>query len=135
MQRFILLATTLFLMFAHSTLSFASGGRSGSFDSGRDANTQPRQVDQVYETGKAIFNGRAKGEPALQYCVAVGDQKIPVQRKSLNTFKNSSFNDFAESLYLCDQPEKRVSESLTRDSLLHVVYYLDKRHKLDLRGS
>ncbi|MBL4674063.1 MAG: hypothetical protein JKX81_17510 [Arenicella sp.] len=135
MQRFILLATTLFAMFAQSSLSFASGGHSGGFNSGRDANIQTRQVDQVYETGKAIFNGRAKGEPSLQYCVAVGGQKIPVQRKSLKTFKKSSFNDFAKSLYLCDQPEKPVSESLTRDSLLYVVYYLDKRHKLDLRGS
>ncbi len=135
MQRFLLLATTLLAMFAQSTLSFASGGHSGGFNSGRDANKQARQVDQVYETGKAIFNGRAKGEPSLQYCVAVGGQKIPVQKKSLKTFKNSSFNEFAESLYLCDQPEKPVSDSLTRDSLLYVVYYLDKRHKLDLRGS
>jgi len=135
MQRIFLLAITLFAMFAQSNQSFASGGRSGGFNSGRDMNTQPRQVDQVYEAGKAIFNGRAKGEPSLQYCVAVGDQKIPVQRKSLTTFKKSSFNDLATSLYLCDQPEKQVSESLTRDSLLYVVYYLDKRHKLDLRGS
>lgn len=135
MHRIILLAIALLAMLAYSNLSLASGGRSGGYNSGRDMNTQQRQVDQVYETGKAIFNGRAKGEPSLQYCVAVGDQRVAVQRKSLNTFKKSSFNDLATSLYLCDQPEKKVSESLSRDSLLYVVYYLDKRHKLDLRGS
>jgi len=112
----------------------ASGGYSGgSGYSGSRSNTpNQRSVDTVYETGKAIYKGRKQGEPALAYCVASGDEKIPVKRKSLKGFKKKTYNDLAQNLFNCDQPETLIANELSKDSLLYVLYYLNKRHKLNL---
>jgi len=136
MQRFLLLTLASLAMLAQPSLSFASGGYSGGGGSfNRSPSVPQRQVDQTYEVGKAIFTGRAKGEPSLEYCIEVEGEKIPVKRKSVKSYKKATYNDFARGLYRCDQPETLIAESLTRDSLLYVVYYLNKRHKLNLRGS
>ena len=138
MQRVLLLTTALLVMFLQSSLSFASGGYSGGGGSFNNRSVTPapaRQIDQTYETGKAIFTGRAKGEPSLEYCIAVEGEKVPVKRKSIRSYKKSTYNDFANGLYRCDEPDTLIADSLTRDSLLYVVYYLNKRHKLKLRSS
>lgn len=137
MQRTLLIFAATLLFLAHSTLSFASGGYSGGggFSRGGSGVENQRRVDQTYEIGKSIFNGRARGEPSLEYCIDVDGERLPVKRKSVKTFKKGTYNDFARNLYRCDEPEALISESLTRDSLLYVIYYLNKRHKLDLRGA
>ena len=132
MQRILLLAAASLAMLAQSTYSFASGGYSGG---GGNFSQQQRQVDQTYEVGKSIFNGRAKGEPSLEYCVDVEGERLPVKRKNVKSYKKGTYNDFASNLYRCDEPETRIAESLTRDSLLYVIYYLNKRHKLNLKGA
>jgi len=137
MQRVLLLTMASLAMLLQSSLSFASGGYSGGgggFNRG-SAPAPQRQVDQTYEVGKAIFTGRAKGEPSLEYCIAVEGEKVPVKRKSIKTYKQSTYNEFASGLYRCDEPDTLIADSLTRDSLLYVVYYLNKRHKLKLRSS
>ena len=144
MQRFLLLAMASLAMLAQPSFSFASGGGGGGgfsgggggggFGGGGFQSRQPK-VDQTYEVGKAIFTGRAQGEPSLEYCIAVDGEKVPLKRKTVKTYKKATYNDFAKGLYRCDEPEKLIAESLTRDSLLYVVYYLNKRHKLNLRGS
>ncbi len=141
MQRFLLLVLASAAMIFQSSFSFASGGgggggfRGGGGSFGGGIQSRQRQVDQTYEAGKAIYKGRAKGEPSLEYCIAVDGEKIPLERKSIKAYKQATYNDFAKGLYRCDQPETLIAESLTRDSLLYVVYYLNKRHKLKLRGS
>lgn len=137
MQRNLLIVAATLALFAQSTLSFASGGYSGGggFSRGGSGVENQRRVDQTYEIGKSIFNGRARGEPSLEYCVDVEGERLPVKRKSVKSFKKGTYNDFARSLYRCDEPESLIAESLTRDSLLYVIYYLNKRHKLDLRGA
>ncbi|MFT4634689.1 MAG: hypothetical protein ACI854_001819 [Arenicella sp.] len=61
MQNFVLLAISLLSLFVQSPLAFASGGAGAS-------KQQPqRQVDQAYEGGKSIFNGRAEGKLWLRY--------------------------------------------------------------------
>ncbi len=137
MQRVLLLAMASLAMLAQSSFSFASGGYSGgggSFSRSPSAAPQ-RQVDQTYEVGKAIFTGRAKGEPSLEYCIEVEGEKIPLKRKSVKSYRKATYNEFAKGLYRCDEPDTLIAESLTRDSLLYVVYYLNKRHRLNLRGS
>lgn len=137
MKRFLLLAMASLAMLTHYSTSSASGGGfsggGGGFSS--SSRSPQRQVDQNYEVGKSIYTGRARGEPSLEYCIVVEGEKVPVGRKSIKGFKQATYNDFASSLYRCDEPEELISESLTRDSLLYVVYYLNKRHKLKLRGS
>lgn len=134
MQRLALLLIASVALLVQSSASLASGGFSGGgFSKGGARSQQQRQVDQNYEVGKAIYLGRAKGEPSLEYCIAVGEEKKPLRRKSLKTFKQSTYTDFAGSLYRCDEPEKLIADSLTRDSMLYLVYYLNKRHKLKLR--
>jgi len=138
MQRILLIAAASLAILAQSTLSFASGGYSGGgggFNRGNSGIENQRRVDQTYEIGKSIFNGRARGEPTLEYCVDVEGERLPVKRKSVKNFKKGTYNDFARSLYRCDAPDSLIADSLTRDSLLYVIYYLNKRHKLDLRGA
>jgi len=135
----LIVAATLALL-AQSTVSFASGGGGysgggGGFNRGGSGVQSQRSVDQTYETGKSIFNGRARGEPSLEYCIDVDGERLPVKRKSLKTFKKGTYNEFAGSLYRCDEPDTLIADSLTRDSLLYVIYYLNKRHKLNLRGA
>ena len=56
-----------------STAVFASGGGGGGGYGGGGGfgggQVQQRQVDQTYEVGKAIYNGRQSGFPKLSYCV------------------------------------------------------------------
>jgi len=135
MQHKIILVISALALLASSFIASASGYSSGGYNS-RDTQSVPRRaVDQNYEVGKAIFNGRQKGEPSLQYCIVMDGEKVPVKRKSVKAYKGETYQAFADNLFQCDQPEKLVAEGLTRDSLLYVVYYLNKRHKLQLRGS
>lgn len=133
-QKLTFLISTLILSASAST-AFASGYSSGNYNSRNKDTKQTRSVDQTYEVGKAIFNGRQQGEPSLQYCVVADGEKVPVKRSALKAYKGTTYDDFASNLYHCDQPEKPIAEGLTRDSFLYVVYYLNKRHKLQLKGS
>lgn len=120
-----------------STTVFASGGYSGGggFSSSRSVQKAPRAIDTTYETGKAIFKGRQQGEPALSYCINNGGEKVAVKRKSLKQYKNATYTEVAQNLFNCDELDTLIATQLTRDSMLYVLYYLNKRHKLGLRSS
>lgn len=116
--------------------AFASGGGSYGGGGGGGSSYQPaRQVDQTYEVGKAIFNGRQSGYPKISYCVVSGEQKLPVKSKTLKPYKGQSYNEFASHLYNCDNPDSLVSSELSSDGLLHILYYLNKRYKMRLKSS
>ncbi len=138
MKSAIQILTALTLL-ALSATSFASGGYSGGggYSGSRSAQPAPsRAVDTVYETGKAIFKGRQQGEPALSYCINNSDnEKVAVKRKTLKQYKNQTYTELAQNLYNCDNPDSLIASELTRDSMLYVLYYLNKRHKLGLRSS
>ena len=122
-----------------STAVFASGGGGGGGYGGGGGfgggQVQQRQVDQTYEVGKAIYNGRQSGFPKLSYCVVAEGEKVPVKSKSIKTYKKTSYNELSKNLYNCDNPDSLVSSELSRDGLLHVLYYLNKRYRLSLRGN
>ncbi len=128
------LAAALLLSISLIPSAFASGSYGGgsSYNSGR---IQQKQVDQVYETGKAIFLGRQRGVEKLSYCVKVDGELAPVKRRSVKAFKNTSYNELAQNMFNCDQPETKITNQLSRDNFLYVVYYLNKRHKLNLKSS
>ena len=93
---------------------------------------EQRVVDPTYESGKAIYKGRKKTAPKLSYCLRIGNQTLPVKRKSLKYFKAMSFTELSKHLFSCDEPEKSIISQLERKDFIHVLYYLDKRYKLIL---
>ena len=114
--------------------AFASGGYGGGGGGGFNA-PQQRQVDTIYEEGKAIYRGRREGEPSINYCVANEGEIVPVKGKTIKAYKKTSYEELAKKLYNCDSPDTLVANELTRDSMLYVLYYLNKRHRLGLKSS
>jgi hypothetical protein len=139
MHRFVSVSIVSILFITQASLSFASGGYSGggyNRPSGTDSGgSRGRAVDQNYEQGKSIYRGRKAGEPSFKYCILVDGEKVPIKRKSIKAYKNGTYNELATNMYQCDEPEKQIANGLTRDSLLYVLYYLNKRHKLNLKGA
>lgn len=119
------------------TTAFASGGGGGGgFGGGGGSYSQPqRQVDETYEVGKAIFNGRQSGVASISYCVASGDVKLPVKSKSLSDYKKTTYDNLSQNLYNCDKPDTLIATELSNDNLLYVLYYLNKRYRLKLSSS
>ncbi len=137
MKKTFNVAIVAFAAVLFGTHALASGGYGGGggVSGGRTYSPAPKAVDTVYETGKSIFRGRQSGEPTLSYCVINDGEKVPVKRKSLKAYKRTDYNTLAQNLYNCDEPDTLISKQLTRDSMLYVLYYLNKRHKLGLNGS
>ena len=123
--------STLLFSFGVST-AIASGG--GGYGGGGGSYNQPTRppVDQTYEVGKSIYKGRRAGAPKIKYCLNVDDEVVPLGRSSARKYKNTSVQAFSESLLDCNSPETNISQSLTRDDFLYVLYYLNKRYRLGL---
>ena len=119
-----------------SISTFASGGGGGGYGGGSIGGSSSRQIqiDNTYETGKAIFNGRRDSSPKLSYCVTSDDEVVKIKSRSLKAYKNTTYDNLAQNLYICDRPDTLVGLELTRDDLLYVLYYLNKRYKLSLKG-
>lgn len=131
------LSTILFstaLALSSGSVFASGGGGGGSYGGGSygGGQVQQRQVDQTYEVGKAIYKGRQSGVARISYCVASGELKLPVKSKSLKTYKKTTYNNLAENLYNCDKPDSLVASELSKDNLLYVLYYLNKRYNLKL---
>ena len=79
----------------------SGGGGGGSYGGGSygGGQVQQRQVDQTYEVGKAIYNGRQSGVARLSYCVTAGDAKLPVKSKSLKPYKKTTYDNLSQNLY------------------------------------
>lgn len=137
MMRFFFILLT-FLLLLNQSIAHASGASGSGYSGGggysNGSGNRQRVVDQNYEIGKSIYLGRKAGEPTLQYCILVDDEKKPVKRKSIKPFKAQTYEAVASNLYQCDKPDELIADGLTRDSFLYVLYYLNKRYKLDLKG-
>lgn len=127
----MILTSGLMTLFSMSAL--ASGGTLSGSSIG--SSTYQRQVDQTYETGKAIYQGRLAGSPKLSYCVAAGDEVVGLKTKTLREYKKTTYEHFAQNLYNCDKPDTLAAAELTKDDLIYVLYYLNKRYKLSLVGN
>ena len=117
-----------------SSAAFASGGDSNedTGDGTGGGGSFGDAVDRTYESGKSIYTGRKKTAPKLSYCLRVGEEIIPVKRKSLKQFKGTSFTELSKHLFRCDEPTKSIISELERTDFIHVIYYLDKRYRLKL---
>lgn len=116
---------------AMGTSVFASGlsGRVGGPAGNASA---PREVDEVYEFGKALYLGRAPGSKKINYCVKVEGEPKKLRGRSLRSYKGAKQLDFANALYNCNQPEQLALLELEKEQVAYVLYYLNKRYKLNL---
>ncbi len=114
--------------------AFASGGGGGGFSSS-GTNSAPREVDKTYEFGKSLYLGRAPGSQKVKYCVKVDGEAKKLRGRALRPFRGASQLDLANALYNCDKPEQRALLSLKKEEVAYVLYYLNKRYKLDLSSA
>lgn len=113
--------------------SFASGGTGGLGGlSGGTGSTPQREVDESYEYGKAVYLGRSPDAEKLQYCVLVEGEAKKLKRKTLKPYRKKTRVELANALYRCDDTSKLALNSLKREQVAFVLYYLNKRFKLKL---
>jgi hypothetical protein len=92
-------------------------------------------VDEVYEYGKSIYNGRRPGAQKVKFCVLQKGKPKKVRARTLKPFRGGSKVDLANALYDCSQPEVLALARLKQDQIPFVLYFLNKRFKLDLQES
>ncbi|MEM7359662.1 MAG: hypothetical protein AAF431_11240 [Pseudomonadota bacterium] len=126
-----ILAIAALVSLSFSSLVLASGTSGGG--SGSYTYSAPRQVDQNYEYGKSIYQGRKAGSAKLAYCLDIEGEKVPAKRKSFKKFKRATYTEFANALYNCDQPESQVRNEIDSEDFKYVLYYLNKRFNLALK--
>ncbi len=130
--------SALLIMFSFSVA--ASGGYSNSSSGSGYASAPAKQVDQAYESGKSIFFGRVKGE-RITYCISgnsigsgnsAGNQPIVVKRSTMKQLKGLEYSEVAVRLYNCKNPAENMTSLLTKSQVNSVMYYLNKRYRLNL---
>jgi len=106
------------------------------FSGGGGYSAPARVVDQNYEAGKNIYNGRSDAYGKLKFCVVntVTGDKVPLKRSVLKPYKKTTVLTFAENLYDCNNPEQQMIQNLDANDMNLVLYYLDKRYKLKLKN-
>ena len=114
---------------------YASGttGDSGSY--GQSDSKPTRQIDQVYERGKAIYTGRSKQYRKYKFCIIDKTSQKPVKitSKRLKPFKKTTYQQVANEIVKCDEADKAITSIVHIDDLALIVYYLDKRYRLKLK--
>lgn len=138
----LFIASTILSVLIVSPQLMASGGESddndssdGPFGGSSDFDRIERVVDPTYESGKAIYTGRKRTVAKLSYCILSEQETVKVKRKTIKQFKQSSYSELAKSLYQCDVPGSTIKSQLESKDFLHVLYYLNKRYKLNLQRS
>lgn len=108
----------------------ASGG--GGFNQG---SFSQRNIDKLYEQGKALYKNGTASSGKVKYCVQTGSGLTKLSRKSVKAYKKGSAATFANNLYNCDQPDVRIAQLVSEDEGQAILHYLNKRFKLRLAGS
>ncbi len=114
---------------------YASGRSSGGFSNRSDQTPKPRQIDEAYEYGKAIFLGRNPGTKAMKYCLLVDGEAKIINRNNIKRYKGTNQSELANALYDCDEPENLALRAVNKEQIPYVLYYLNKRYKLNLHGA
>jgi len=128
----LILAPMAFFAAAPAGASGSSGG--GFSGGGRAPAPQPRVVDENYEFGKALYLGRAPGAKKVNYCVNVDGEPKKLRGRNLRGYKGVSQLDFANALVNCQQPDELALAGVRKEEIAYVIYYLDKRYKLNLQS-
>jgi hypothetical protein len=120
------------IMFGSSVLASGGGGYRGG--GGISGDYSSRSVDEIYEAGKHIYNGRNKTYEKLKICVVdeAAAEKVKIKSKIMKTYKGKKLELLAHNLFDCKNPEQKILGLLTPDDMNLVLYYLNKRYKLKL---
>ncbi len=134
-KKLVFLGTLLFT-FMVSDIAIASGSSGvyggGSSRSSGSVGSSSSRTDVTYEHGKSIFKGRNRRYGKLKYCIDNGEELEKVKRGTLKPYKSGSAELLADKLYNCEMPEEKISDILSRNDLISMLYYLNKRYKLKL---
>lgn len=118
-----------------STYASTGGGSYGSSSRGGDygnSRQNRRAVDQTYELGKSVYLG--KRGTKLNYCIDNGTDKVKLKSKTAKKFKRKAANEFLVALYDCNQPDIQVANIIDKGDVYALVYYFNKRYRLNLTG-
>jgi len=133
---FALLATFLLTAFTgHQALASGGGGGYSGGGGGIGPAPAPREVDQVYEYGKSVYLGRSPGSKKISYCVKVDGELKKLRGRNLKSYRGAKQLDFANALYNCKAPDELALAGVDKEEIAYVIYYLNKRYKLDLAGA
>ncbi|MEO0973278.1 MAG: hypothetical protein AAFX85_09295 [Pseudomonadota bacterium] len=104
--------------------------------SGTYGRSPARDVDPIYEQGKAVFTGQLRSYGRISFCVRTpgSDTGTRVTKQSLKSFKGATKAELADSILDCDAPERPARDVLASTDLVAVVHYLNTRYRLRLRG-
>lgn len=127
------LASVLLLLVVDTAV--ASGGSGFPRASGPIGPGLQRQVDEIYEFGKAAYKGRIEGTEKIKYCVKHKDKLKKVKRSTVKQFRNGPTLNFARALLDCKQPDRLALTTMEREHVPAVLYYLNKRYRLELEES
>lgn len=125
------LSILVVILSAIPAIGFASGS-TGDYGSNR----QVKEVDPAYERGKSIFTGRSKQYKKYKFCMVNGStqETSKLSRKTLKTFKGSNYQALSESIVKCDEPNKPITSVVSQDDLSLLLYYVNKRYKLNIKN-
>lgn len=113
------------------------------------------KYDPAFEEGKKIFQGDGRHKK-YAYCLpsnaseaakpstelsdkdamvqsALEKGYIELNRKNLSPYRSLAVGDFANLLYDCDDPGKKVLAKLEKEDAGLVIYYLNREYRLRLR--
>ena len=126
MNKFQLLLIAAGMLISHGALA------SGGVNLGSGPSSAPRVVDETYEFGKSVFKGRVAGAEKIKYCVMVDGEVKKLKRSTAKAYREGSFRDFAVALIDCNAPDRQALTTMDREHVPLVLYYLNKRFKLNL---
>ena len=119
-------------VFTYSVTASSGGGYGGG--GGLGLGSSGRAVDQAYEAGKNLFNGRNKTYEKFKICVIdlESNDKVKIKSKTIKPYKGKKAAQLAYALYRCDDSDEQIIDVLSQTDLNLVLYYLNKRYKLQL---
>jgi hypothetical protein len=127
------IAATL-LLSSLSCLCFASGTTGGATNGNNSQNYSKPKTDPTYEAGKSIFTGRDRNYSNYTFCIT--DPKTGESSKltgdSIKAYKAATYSAVAKNLTNCDKPSVALSNLIATDDISYLVYFLDKRYRLQL---
>ncbi|MEM1231263.1 MAG: hypothetical protein AAGI15_12045 [Pseudomonadota bacterium] len=131
MSRTVRSAFSLAVLALAASLPTAPAFASGTLSTQGDA--QRRVIDERYEYGKSVYLGREPGTTRYDYCLQQDGAAEKLKRRTLKPFRGGKAGDFARALVRCDAPEQQVLAALQPEQVRFVLYYLNKRYKLNLQ--
>ena len=85
-------------------------------------------TDKTYEYGKAIYLGKHKDYPKIEYCIRhqEGVEIVPIKSKTLEKYKKGKYQVLLQNLYACKKPDQPLYKTMDVKVLLAIIYYLNE---------